>query len=165
MSAPLLVMRPRPIRPSWSDRLKLYALMRSNLRRARANLALAEQRLDHERDELLNALAAEDRGRTCGRVKQNNDGQVVEVNDAALELLALTRDQLMGLTSLDPRWVCIRENGTPCRGEDHPAVVTLRTGHNTSGRVGVGRPDGSLVWLEVEAQRVPDGVVVIFWRM
>ena len=40
---------------------------------------------------------------------------------------------MIGVSSLDPRWRAIHEDGSPFPGEEHPAMVTLRTGRPQEG--------------------------------
>jgi diguanylate cyclase (GGDEF)-like protein/PAS domain S-box-containing protein len=70
-----------------------------------------------------------------GIVVQDADGRIVECNAAAERLLGLSRDELTGLASADPRWHALHEDGSPFPGEAHPAMVTLRTGHPCRGVV------------------------------
>jgi len=93
---------------------------------------------------------------TLGIVYQAADGRIELANQAALDALGLTLDQMQGRTSFDPRWRSIYEDGTDCPGDEHPAMVALRTGETVRGRVmGVYRPiDDSYRWLLIDA--VPD---------
>jgi PAS domain S-box-containing protein len=63
-----------------------------------------------------------------GVVYQGADGRIIDANPAAESILGLTRDQVHGVTSLDPRWRCVHEDGSDYLGQDHPAMVALRTG-------------------------------------
>lgn len=65
---------------------------------------------------------------TEGIVVQDKDFKIIFFNETACHILGLSRDQLLGKTSLDPSWKSIREDGTPFPGEEHPAVVTIKTG-------------------------------------
>ncbi|MCB9496219.1 MAG: PAS domain S-box protein [Fibrobacteria bacterium] len=65
---------------------------------------------------------------TQGVVYQDSEGRVLRANQAACKILGLDMEQLMGRTSLDPRWRVIHEDGSPFPGEEHPAMVALRTG-------------------------------------
>ena len=76
-------------------------------------------------------LAAEHPG--SGVVAQLPSGVIVGANLAAADLLGLTWDQLMGRTSMDPRWSAVAESGLPLTGDQHPAMVTLATGQPVSG--------------------------------
>lgn len=95
-------------------------------------------------------------------------GEVTAYNLAATVFLGLSADELLGLTSIDPRWKAVGADGQPLAGEDYPALVTLRTHQRIDGfKMGVRRPDGSLVWLRVSSRVVHPGdaesdVVVIF---
>ena len=87
-----------------------------------------------------------------GFVLQNQTGEIMFFNKATLQILGLSEDQLLGRTSLDPRWHCIKENGDPFPGDEHPAMVTLRTGKSTKGVVmGVHRPDNCFVWILINS--------------
>lgn len=63
-----------------------------------------------------------------GVVIHDEDGKILEANKAAERILGMKHDQLLGLTSLDPRWRAIREDGSPFPGEEHPAMIALQTG-------------------------------------
>jgi PAS domain S-box-containing protein len=105
-----------------------------------------------------------------GLVVQAADGQVVEANPAALELLGLTRDQILGRTSMDPRWQSVYEDGSPCPGEEHPSSRCLRSGAPLNGQVmGIDTPGRGRRWLHINANPIlgnvagaPIGVVTTF---
>ena len=63
-----------------------------------------------------------------GVVYQASDGRILSTNPAGERILGLTFDQMIGRTSLDPRWRTVREDGTDLAGSAHPAMVALRTG-------------------------------------
>jgi PAS domain S-box-containing protein len=63
-----------------------------------------------------------------GLAVQGVDGRVVRANQAAADILGLSLDQLLGLTSVDPRWQSVYPDGSPWAGQDHPAMIALRTG-------------------------------------
>lgn len=88
-----------------------------------------------------------------GVVLQAEGGEIVDCNPAAEEILGLTRDQMMGRESIDPRWRAIREDGSPFPGAEHPSMVTLATGEGQTGVVmGVHRADDSIVWLSISTE-------------
>jgi two-component system sensor histidine kinase/response regulator len=105
-----------------------------------------------------------------GMVTHALSGAIVDCNAAASTILGLTRDQLLGRASVDPRWRCVREDGSPFPGEEHPAMRTLATGESARSVVmGVHNPDGALRWLSVDAEAIRDpvtgattGVIAIF---
>ena len=63
-----------------------------------------------------------------GIVYQSSNGDIISANPSAERILGLTLDQMQGKSSLDPDWNAIREDGEPLNGEDHPAMVALKTG-------------------------------------
>ncbi|MBK9250462.1 MAG: PAS domain S-box protein [Proteobacteria bacterium] len=93
-----------------------------------------------------------------GLVLQAKDGRIIEANPAAERILGLSRDELLGKTSIDPDWRCIREDGSPFPGEEHPGMVTLRTGRPISGALmGVYDRSASLRWIRINTQPVLGG--------
>jgi PAS domain S-box-containing protein len=93
-----------------------------------------------------------------GIVYHNERGEIVLCNETALHLLGLSEDELLGVTSLDPRWNVIRENGEDLPGSDHPSSVAARTKSPVLNVVmGVFRPKtNDRVWLRVDAIPVLD---------
>jgi PAS domain S-box-containing protein len=87
-----------------------------------------------------------------GLVIQDETGAIIMHNAAAPEILGLSADQLNGRTSMDPRWRAVRENGDPFEGQDHPAMVCLRTGKPQLGvTMGLHLPNGDLRWIRINA--------------
>jgi PAS domain S-box-containing protein len=88
-----------------------------------------------------------------GVVYQEADGRISLVNPSAERILGLKPDQLQGRTSVDPRWQAVREDGSDFPGDQHPAMVALRTGREVRNTVmGVSRPGRSeRVWILVHA--------------
>lgn len=93
-----------------------------------------------------------------GLVIQCSDGRIVMANPAAARILGITEDELLGRTSMDPRWGAVREDGTPFPGEDHPATVTLRTGTPCRGTLmGVDSPaHGERRWIQIATEPIRD---------
>ncbi len=88
-----------------------------------------------------------------GVVVQAADGTITDCNQYAEKLLGLTRDEIKGLSSVDPRWQAVRPDGTPFPGEDHPATISLRTGracHDVL--MGLHLADGSRRWLNINSE-------------
>ncbi len=107
----------------------------------------------------------------AGVVVQRRGGAIVASNAAAARILGLSEDQLLGRTSLDPRWRAIDGTGAPLPGERHPAMATLTTGQPVTGfLMGVAKPDGATTWLSINSAPVgqpgedglPGMVVVCF---
>mgnify|MGYP000935718632 CR=1 FL=1 len=88
-----------------------------------------------------------------GVVYQNRGGEVELANASACRILGLSMDQMLGRTSLDPRWRTIAEDGSDLPGSEHPAMVALRTGEEVRDRViGVYNPtEDSYRWIVVSA--------------
>jgi len=88
-----------------------------------------------------------------GVVYQAADGRIILANPAAEHILGVPLDQMLGRTSMDPRWHAIREDGAPFPGEAHPAMVALRTGREVQNVVmGVFNPQrNEYRWILVHA--------------
>ena len=84
---------------------------------------------------------------------QRFDGELFEVNQAALKMLGLTRDQFLGRTSMDPGWKLINENGIDLKGMEHPSMVALQAGKPVRDAIiGVFNPEKEdYVWLSINA--------------
>ncbi|AMK79245.1 hypothetical protein JT25_022625 [Methylomonas denitrificans] len=93
-----------------------------------------------------------------GIVYQNLQGQIISANPAAEKILGLSLDQMRGVTSIDPRWQSIHEDGSPFPGSDHPAMVTLRTGtavlHTVMGVFNPTRQD--INWININSIPIRD---------
>jgi two-component system cell cycle sensor histidine kinase/response regulator CckA len=130
--------------------------------------ALAEQ-LEASNEELSRSIAAAERARDEAQTAEERyrslvDGLPVGVvlmteegiqaaNPSAERILGLTADQMQGRSSMDPRWRTIHEDGSPFSGEDHPVVISLRTGEPRSNVVmGVHRPDETMAWIEINSR-------------
>ncbi len=87
-----------------------------------------------------------------GFVVQKADGSIVGFNDAALKILGLSEDELLGRTSIDPRWQSSREDGSPFPGHEHPSMVTLATGQILQNVImGVTCPSGEKRWISINS--------------
>jgi PAS domain S-box-containing protein len=112
-----------------------------------------------ERNRAADALrASEERYRSVveslaeGIVVQDASGQILTSNDRASAILGLSRDQIAGRTSVDPRWQAVHDDGSPFPGEEHPSMVALRTERPVFNVImGVRKPDGQTSWLTVNA--------------
>ena len=87
-----------------------------------------------------------------GFVLQGRNGEVIDANPAAEEILGLTREEILGRVSADPRWHAVFEDGTPFPGDQHPVMVTLRTGRPLRNQVmGIHAPEGGLRWISINS--------------
>ena len=88
-----------------------------------------------------------------GVVLLDAEGGIRACNASAERILGLSADQMVGRTTLDPRWRAIHEDGSPFPGETHPVMVTLRTGQSCLNVImGVHKPDGELTWISINSQ-------------
>ena len=92
-----------------------------------------------------------------GIVVQDKNGTIVFSNMAAHRILGRTDDDVYGLTTNDPIWAVIREDGNPFPEDLLPATVALATGKSQREVViGLMRPDGERVWISVNAEPIWD---------
>jgi PAS domain S-box-containing protein len=84
---------------------------------------------------------------------QSADGTLTDCNRACLEMFGLTRDQVLGRTSMDPGWKVVREDGSELPGDQHPSMQALQSGKPIQGVVvGVFNPRlNDYLWLSVNA--------------
>ena len=69
---------------------------------------------------------------TQGVIYHDSEGNITLANRAAEQILGMSLDELQGLTSRDPRWQAIREDGSAFPGDQHPSMVAMRTGQVVS---------------------------------
>lgn len=88
-----------------------------------------------------------------GVVKHLPDSSIVLANNKALELLGLTKDQIIGKTPFDPSWHVINEQGTELPGNEHPAAIALSTKSPIRNMImGVYRPlSKDRIWISTTA--------------
>ncbi len=117
---------------------------------------------DHRRQAVETALLREryraiTESMLCGIVVHARDGAIESVNPAAEWLLGATIDQMRGVTPMHPMWDCVRADGSPFPGDQHPASVTLRDGIEVRDVVmGVRLSDGRRRWIVVASSPVTD---------
>ncbi|TVS17167.1 MAG: PAS domain S-box protein [Gammaproteobacteria bacterium] len=92
-----------------------------------------------------------------GVVVLDAQGEILDCNSAAEEILGIPRQQVLGRTPRDPRWRAIREDGTELPPDEMPSVITLRT-HLPINRFvhGIVHVDGAVRWISVSSQPVID---------
>jgi|GEM_PF-494320 len=103
-------------------------------------------------------------------VLHGSDGAIIDCNPQAMRILGLTRSQILGRTSRDSRWRAVREDGSSFPGEEHPAMIALKSGRPCRRVVmGLHLPKGILRWININAQPLfqndeakPHAVVVTF---
>jgi putative nucleotidyltransferase with HDIG domain len=84
--------------------------------------------------------------------------RVVDVNDEALELLGIAREQVVDLPLPLNGWDAVREDGSRLPPEEHAAAIALVTGQDHGNVVmGVRTPDRGWRWLSGDASLLVDG--------
>ncbi len=87
-----------------------------------------------------------------GLVIQGEKGEIQKFNPSALRILGLTEGQLLGRTSFDPRWRATKEDGTIYPGDEHPAMVALKTNEPQKDKImGLILPNGEQRWISINA--------------
>jgi PAS domain S-box-containing protein len=88
-----------------------------------------------------------------GVVYQDKKGNIISANPAAEKILGITLDQMQGRTSMDQRWKAVSEDKSELPGEQHPAMVALRTGESVENFIqGIYNPQKEdYVWIIVNS--------------
>src|SRR5260370_875671 len=96
-------------------------------------------------------------------VGYDDQGRVTQANRAAGEMLGLASEQdIVGSLAVDAGWHRTDAAGWPDRDNLHPAVAAIQTGQPQLRIVNrFNRPDGSEVWIQVDAIPVMGGRAVI----
>lgn len=85
-------------------------------------------------------------------VIHDDNNSIILFNRKTELILGLTEEQLLGKTSFDPVWKVIKLDGSPYTPDEHPAVITNRTGDSCQNVImGVQKSDKSLIWLSVNS--------------
>jgi PAS domain S-box-containing protein len=88
-----------------------------------------------------------------GAFYQDTDGNLTDVNKAALEIFGISRAQFLDSTSMHPEWNVVDEKNRFLPGAEHPSMLALETGKKIRNKVlGVFNPKkGSYIWMQVNA--------------
>jgi diguanylate cyclase (GGDEF)-like protein/PAS domain S-box-containing protein len=85
-----------------------------------------------------------------GVLLYDDSGRVVDANLAALAILDVTRQQLLGIEPTQFTWRTVAHDGSVLAAEDHPAMVTLRTRQPcVDATVGFDREGAERKWFSV----------------
>ena len=113
----------------------------------RENLRQAEVARSESDDRFRTVVAAMPEG----VIVQDWRGNIAASNAAALRILGLTEEELRRYSA--SRQDAVHEDGSPFPSDEHPALITLRTGVAQSEVVmGVRRGDGALRWISVNTE-------------
>jgi PAS domain S-box-containing protein len=84
---------------------------------------------------------------------KDSSGRMIDVNDAALRMFGLSRDQFLGKDAYNPRWKVINENNEIIPPEKFPSMLALHSGKPVNDQViGVYIPEtGMYNWLIFDA--------------
>ncbi|MBU0742012.1 PAS domain S-box protein [bacterium] len=95
----------------------------------------------------------------AGIIVQRADGEIVYANRMAAEILPPLAGDPVAMSSTDPAWRMSLADGTPVPGEDHPSMITLRTGKPLRNQVrGLFADDpAGTRWLLVNTEPVFEG--------
>lgn len=106
-----------------------------------------------------------------GILMHDKNGQIITCNRSAEIILNVPCQMLIGRTTSGTESICIYEDGSPFPAEQHPFLITLKTGRSLQNVImGIQRSDGSLVWISINTEPVyytqqrvhPDAVVSSF---
>ncbi len=88
-----------------------------------------------------------------GVVYQEANGEIISANPAAERILGLTLSQMQGRTSMDPQWKAVDKDKHELSGENHPAMIALKTGEKVTDFLqGVFNPEkNDYVWIIVNS--------------
>jgi diguanylate cyclase (GGDEF)-like protein/PAS domain S-box-containing protein len=116
---------------------------------------LEQQREIDDRKEIERRFSSALGAMQEGFVLQQRDGSIILSNPQAEQILGLSKDQMQGRTSIDPRWRTIHEDGTPFPGNQHPAMVALRSGEMQKNVImGVYKSEGTLSWISINSSPI-----------
>lgn len=93
-----------------------------------------------------------------GLIVQAHDGKVTALNPAAGRILGLSDDDVVNRRWRVADWNIVGVDGNPVPVDELPSLRALRTGVPVRGCVlGMGRPDGTRVWISSNCHPVRDG--------
>ena len=92
--------------------------------------------------------------------------EIIRYNQAALRILGISGDQLMGKTPMDPRWKMVKEDGSPYPAGENPAVLTITHNRPVAATMGIECDDQPIRWIRIRTTPLAgrDGIhaLVIF---
>lgn len=139
----------------------IYAVAQDITERKASEYALAESEQRYR--SVVSGMAE-------GLVLHDSYGFIVECNTSAQHILGLSRDELVGRTSLYPRWRAILPDGSSLPDTSHPTMVSLRTGQPVNNFImGFVKPNDETTWLAINThplirtfEATPYGAVTTF---
>ena len=112
---------------------------------------LKNTRTNEEYNLLFNSTAQ-------GIIIRNSDGSITYANPAASNILGVSNEELLGVTSFEPRINNVLPDGTLITAESHPAKLALESGkESTSSVLGVYNPQKQgYIWVRITATPMID---------
>jgi PAS domain S-box-containing protein len=94
----------------------------------------------------------------AGIILQAADGSILHANKMACDVFGMKEEEIAEKTSFDPVWEMVLEDGTPARGEEHPSMVTIRTGEPIRNTVRglFSRDESKTRWLLINTEPIFD---------
>lgn len=90
-----------------------------------------------------------------GVLVQDSEGRIIDCNPEAERILGIRRSELMNECPTDQHWRAIFEDGSRWPMEDHPSMVTLRTGIPIRDAImGIRSNQDTLRWISVNTQMI-----------
>ncbi len=88
-----------------------------------------------------------------GVAYQSADGKIISANPAAEKILGISLKKMQSLSSTSPNWNSIREDGSPFPGNEHPAMLSLKTGKEIKNVImGIKKPKNKeYTWINISA--------------
>ncbi len=85
-----------------------------------------------------------------GIILQNAQGEILTWNKAAARILGISEKRVVGHTSLNREWDTIREDGSAYPKEEHPSMITLKTGKPCRNVImGFKKRSGKVTWINI----------------
>ena len=126
----------------------------------------AEMQISRAREEAVQKYTTLLESFPLGVTISDEDGDIIETNAAAEQLLGLGREEHETRSLSGRQWQIIRPDGTPMPAEEWASVIALKERRRVENCVlGVIRPDAKVVWLNVMATPLPlagFGVIVTY---
>ena len=111
-----------------------------------------------------------------GTIFQLADGSIQSCNKNAVEMLGYSTESMIGFVFPETSWQITHQPNMPFPPDTHPAIalgsarstIAALSGESSRAEIGFYRPNGSLIWLELDSQpmfsleRQPFGVVTTF---
>lgn len=92
-----------------------------------------------------------------GLVIQNQEGIIVDCNAATLKIFGVQPENIIGKTSYDPIWHPIKPSGEAFAADEHPSMITLKTGQSVRNVImGVRAPNHDHRWIVINSSPVFD---------